>query len=163
MRAWDCVWLSLVGVIDLAPADGLMAVGLGIDCSYCVGKLITEETKRSRDHLFYLAYISDKWVELQSDSHSSRSKLTRRLWSFYVGRATSLSMADYETAVPDVVPADDAREWPAVGSNFATNDLWMVHPQREAGIKTTMPSLESTNFVWTCKLACIAEEVINTV
>jgi len=39
----------------------------------------------------------------------------------------------------------------------------MVHPQREAGIKTTMPSLESTNFVWTCKLACIAEEVINTV
>jgi hypothetical protein len=89
--------------------------------------------------------------------------LKPRLWSFYVGRATSLSMADYETAVPDVVASDDARQWPSVRTTFTHNDLWMVDYQAERGSRSTVPSLESTNFVWTCKLACIAEEVINTV
>jgi len=91
------------------------------------------------------------------------AELTCRLWSFYVGRASSLSMADYETAVPDVVASDDAREWPTVGTTFTSNELWMVNYQAEGETKKTIPSLESTNFVWTCKLACIAEEVINTV
>jgi hypothetical protein len=39
------------------------AVGLGINCSSWVERgLISEETRRARDRVFYMAYIQDKYV-----------------------------------------------------------------------------------------------------
>lgn len=41
-------------------------VGLGINCSYWVEKgVISEDTKRSRDRVFWTTYVQDKCVSLQ--------------------------------------------------------------------------------------------------
>lgn len=129
-------------------------LGLGIDCSKWIQKrLITESFKDDRDHTYYMCYIQDK------------------LWGFYVGRSPTLKMSEIETPLPRINKERDAALWMpmqlASQSCLGTedgleeaSDTMDVEPELQP---ICMISWASTNFLWTCKLAYIAERVADVV
>ncbi|KAK0457686.1 fungal-specific transcription factor domain-containing protein [Desarmillaria tabescens] len=125
-------------------------LGLGIDCSKWIQKrLITESFKDDRDHTYYMCYIQDK------------------LWGFYVGRSPTLKMSEIETPFPSVNKERDAALWMPVQ---LTSQSYLISEEDSEEDPDTMelqdiriPSWASTNFLWTCKLAYIAERVADVV
>jgi hypothetical protein len=94
--------------------------------------------------------------------------LTARLWSFYVGRAATLSVTK-ETPLPTIDERVDARIWdPQASAQHAligaapSNELFASSP----GLALPgypRPGWVHTNFVWTCKLSALAERVLSAV
>ncbi|KAK0202944.1 fungal-specific transcription factor domain-containing protein [Desarmillaria ectypa] len=129
-------------------------LGLGIDCSKWIQKrLFTESFKDDRDHTYYMCYIQDK------------------LWGFYVGRSPTLKMSEVETPFPPINKERDAALWMPVqlasqscliieDDSEEDPDIMGVEPELQA---ICIPSWASTNFLWTCKLAYIAERVADVV
>lgn len=94
-----------------------------------------------------------------------------RLWSLYVGRAASLSRAAFDSPLPRVTEDRDARPWRPVenfeyGPNVEPGEApgWLEfervsQQERAAGV----PNRVSLNFESTCRLAIIAERMMETV
>lgn len=87
-----------------------------------------------------------------------------RLWSLYVGRAATLTTSTFETPLPSVNPALDAASWPPVAVSARQDDSGFQGDfDFESGGADTIaavPSWASTTFLWTCKLAKLAERVM---
>lgn len=134
----------------------VQALGLGTNCSYWVKNgSITEDQEQGRYHLFFAAFVLDK------------------CWSTYVGRGANLLMSNHDIPVPTPDPEEDDIMWRPIVDGHHHNDSSFNPVVDQAALSLsasiTAPSGEpvkgwrSTTWVWTCKLAIIAERVLGTV
>ena len=125
-------------------------MGLNADSTSLVARgAISPATKVARDRCFWTIYLQDQYVAL------ARQRMLcwltdSRLWSLTVGRTAALSTEDFETPLPEIDPEIDAAPW-----LDHTRRL-----QRRKGMDIRgPPSWTSTVFLYSCRLALIADRI----
>ncbi|ORY78476.1 fungal-specific transcription factor domain-domain-containing protein [Leucosporidium creatinivorum] len=113
-------------------------LGLGIDATSWLRKnLITQETKEERERAFWFTFIQDK------------------LWASYVGRPPTITSLHYDTPLPTVFKALDDRLWRSRLDDEISDD--------DDPPSVELPSYASTTFLWTAKLAILAEKISSAI
>ncbi|GAA6023162.1 hypothetical protein JCM10207_005747 [Rhodosporidiobolus poonsookiae] len=110
-------------------------LGLGIDATTLVRRgVITEAMRQGRDNTLWLSFIQDK------------------LWSSYVGRAPTLLRNTLETALPVIDPDLDRQPFVPLLADVQPGTL-----------SKPVPSMISSAFHYTCRIAVIEEKVMSII
>jgi hypothetical protein len=149
-----CIGRASLGYLQQGIAFRMSYVlGLHLDSSKHVEQgTLTKAQHQDRVRTFWESYLHDKSVLplLHFLHFSSLTVSPHRHWSSYTGRSPCIPFDDITTPFPTIDPAVDAVPWRSFESN-------------EVPSSRTVPSMASSCFHWTARLAVQQERVLRTV
>lgn len=140
-------------------------LGLEIDCKAHVQRgEMTEETYAERVRTFWACFLIDQSVPSRVGHFPNRPLIifvltlvhpSSRRWSAYLGRAPTLSLNSIKIGLPAINESEDSKLWVSPSPYLA-----LLPPPRALN---PCPSLRSTNFHWTARLALLEHRILTTI